>query len=458
MPADSSQTSVSSADPSTFDAGQRRQHILNLALPIIGAMISQNILNLADTAMVGALSTQALAAVGLGSFLNWMAMAFITGLATGVQAIASRRLGEGKESELAVPLNGGLLLSLLLALPWSLALFFLAPWIVSLINPDPAVVAIGGPYLQVRLLGMVAVAMNFAFRGFWNGVNISAVYMRTLIVMHSLDLILSWVLIFGWFGLPKMGATGAGLGTTIAIYVGTLMYAFQAWQIARNKGFLKRLPDRQTLLTMLKISIPSGIQQLFFSAGMTCFFWIVGLVGTAELAASNVLINLLLVAILPGMAFGITAASLVGQALGRKNPDDANRWAWDVSKLASLAVGLLTLPAVVFPEFFLQLFLHEPQALQLAVWPLRIVALTIAWDTMGSVLMQALLGAGDSKSVMLASVALQWLVYLPLLFVLVKFAGMGMTGIWILQVAYRGIQTLVFYILWQNGKWRTLKV
>ena len=440
------------------ESGTRRKRIMQLALPIIGAMVSQNVLNLTDTAIVGTLSTQALAAVGLGGFINWMGMSFITGLATGVQAIAARRMGEGRDSEAAMPLNGGLLLSLMLALPWSILLFFLAPWIFSLVNPDPKVVAIGGPYLQMRLLGMVAVAMNFSFRGFWNGVNISAVYMRTLIIMHVADVLLSCTFVFGWFGLPAMGATGSGLGTTLSLYLGTALYGWQAWQLARDKGFLKTLPDRATLATMLKISIPSGIQQLFFSAGMTVFFWIVGKVGTDELAASNVLVNLLLVLILPGMAFGITAASLVGQALGRKDAEDAQRWGWDVTRLASLLVGLLALPAVILPDLFLGVFLHDPHALDLARWPLRIVALGMAWDTLGSVLMQSLFCAGDSQRVMFSSVGLQWGLYLPLLFVLTSFFGLGMTGIWALQVGYRALQSLVFLLMWRGGKWKTIKV
>lgn len=446
-----------SAQPYTDDRA-RRKRIVQLALPIIGAMVSQNVLNLTDTAITGTLGTQALAAVGLGGFINWMGMAFITGLATGVQAMAARRVGEGRDDETAMPLNGGLLLSLMLALPWSLLLFFLAPWIFGLINHDPKVVAIGGPYLQMRLLGMVAVAMNFSFRGFWNGVNISAVYMRTLIIMHIADVLLSCTFVFGWFGIPAMGATGSGLGTTLSLYLGTALYAWQAWQLASNKGFLQKLPDRETLVTMLKISIPSGIQQLFFSAGMTVFFWIVGRVGTAELAASNVLVNLLLVAILPGMAFGMTAASLVGQALGRKDTEDAQRWGWDVNRLAALTVGLLSIPAVVYPDLFLGIFLHEPQALALARWPLRIVALGMAWDTVGSVLMQALFGAGDSRRVMLASVGLQWGLYLPLIYVGTSFFGMGMTAIWLAQVGYRAIQSLVFWLMWRGGKWKGIKV
>ena len=93
----------------------RLRTILVLSLPIMGGMASQNVLNLVDTAMVGALGPTALAAVGLASFANFMAMAFVMGLSSGVQAMAARRNGQGRESETAVPLNGGLLLAVAIA-------------------------------------------------------------------------------------------------------------------------------------------------------------------------------------------------------------------------------------------------------------------------------------------------------------------------------------------------------
>ncbi|PIQ25472.1 MATE family efflux transporter [bacterium (Candidatus Blackallbacteria) CG17_big_fil_post_rev_8_21_14_2_50_48_46] len=441
-----------------FPDQARRQKILQLSLPIIGGMVSQNILNLVDTAMVGSLGNQALAAVGIGSFANWMAMAFITGLSAGVQAMAARRMGESKEGEMAIPLNGGLLLAFALAAPWSLLLFFLAPLLFPFLNPDPAVAIHGVPYLQARLLGMVAVAMNFSFRGYWNGINYSGVYMRTLIVMHLANIVLSYLLIFGVLGLPALGTAGAGIGTTLATFLGTALYFIEALRVARKNGFLKGLPRGETLVTMLRLAVPAGIQQLFFSAGMTSFFWIVGRVGTAELAASNVLVNLLLVAILPGMAFGMACASLVGQALGRSDPEDARLWGWEVSWIACLSVGMLSLPAVFFPDMILGLFIHDPHTLALARFPLQLVALTMALDTLGSVLMQALLGAGDSRRVMLVSVGFQWGLYLPLLFVLTQIGLLGLTGIWVLQMGYRAIQTLVFTRLWQAGHWQKIRV
>ena len=95
--------------------GPRLRRILTLALPIIGGMISQNVLNLVDTAMVGTLGDAALAAVGLGGFVNFMFMALILGVSTGVQVMSARRKGQGLMDQTAVPLNAGLAMVLVTA-------------------------------------------------------------------------------------------------------------------------------------------------------------------------------------------------------------------------------------------------------------------------------------------------------------------------------------------------------
>jgi len=432
---------------------KRRQQILTLALPIIGGMVSQNVLNLVDTAMVGMLGAAALAAVGMASFANFMASAFITGLSAGVQAIAARRLGEGRTTASAEPLNGGLLLAVGLALPLSGIPIFFADEIFSLLVDDPEVVALGVPYFQARLFAMVALGVNFAFRGYWNGVNMSKVYMRTLLVMHASNIALNWVLIFGHFGLPALGVAGAGIGSAIATFIGSGLYLVQGWRLARANGFLQRLPSRSTMLTMLRLSVPTGIQQFFFAGGLTAFFWILGKVGTVELAASNVLVQLLLVAILPGLGSGMAAASLVGQALGRKDPEDARAWGWDVAKLAASVVGVLSLVGLFFPDLLLRPFFHDPEILELARLPLRVMAATMSLDTLGMVLMNALLGAGDNLRVMTVTLTLQWVLFLPIAYLVGPVLGFGITAVWLSHIGYRLLQAVVFLAIWRFGSW-----
>ena len=437
---------------------ERRRQIFEIALPIMGGMASQNVLNLVDTAMVGSLGDVALAAAGIGSFANFMCIAFILGLATGVQAIAARRLGEGRTSEMALPLNGGLLLALILGLPLTLILIALSPAIFSALNEDPAVVAVGVGYLQVRLAAMIGVGMNFSFRGYLSAVKLSKLYMVTLLTMHTLNVFLNWVFIFGNLGAPQLGVMGAGLATTLSIYAGTLIYFVLAYRVSHGTGFLQRIPAWETLRSILRISLPSSIQQVFFAAGMVALFWIVGKIGTPELAAVNVLMTLSLVAILPAMGLGIAGASLVGHALGRKDPEDASRWAWNVAVLAG-CVGLsIGIPAAVFHEPILMLFLKESSTRAIAEWPLILLAIFIAFDAAGMTFFNAHLGAGDSRRVMKITIGCQWLLFLPVAYVIGPVLGGGLLAVWTLQIGYRLLQASLFARSWQQGRWSEVEI
>lgn len=443
----------------------RRRQILTLALPIIGGMISQNVLNLVDTAMVGTLGDTALAAVGTGSFANFLAIAFITGLSTGVQAMVARRLGEGRTSEVAVPLNGALILALAMAIPASLVLYQLVPLVFPALNRDPLVVADGVPYLQARIVGMAAVGMNFAFRGYWNGVNMSRMYLRTLLLMHATNISLNWLLIFGHLGFPELGATGAGVASAIATYVGTGYYIVLALKHARPGGFLRGLPDGATLRTMLRLSIPNGLQQTSMAGSLVALFWIISQLGsgagelaTAQVAAANVVINVTLVALLPGVGLGLTAASLVGQALGRKDTSDAAQWGNDVARVSAVVLGLLGLPMLLLPDLILGAFLHDAATLDIARGPLRLVGAVIAFDGVGMVFMNALLGAGASRTVMVVSVTVQWLVFLPVAFLVGPVMGGGLLAIWAAQGGYRTLLSVVMVVLWRRGQWKTIVV
>jgi len=432
--------------------------ILTLALPIIGGMVSQNVLNLVDTAMVGVLGDEALAAVGIASFGNFMAMAFITGMGAGVQAMAARRKGEGRTSEMAVPLNGGLLLAGCLAIPWSLLLTWLTPDLFFLLNTDPAVVSEGVPYLQARLLGMTAIGMNFAFRGYWNGVNLSRLYLGTLVVMHVTNIGLNWVLIFGNLGAPAMGATGAGIASAISTYVGTATYVGLGLSYAREAGFLRGLPSREQMRTLLRLSVPAGAQQLFLAAGYTVFFRIVGAVGTSELAAANVVLNVMLVGLLPGIGLGLAANSLVSQALGRKDPTDAKAWGWDVVQVALVVMVLLGLPMVFAPDFVLGFFLHEPDTLAIARPALRLTGAMLALDAIGMVLLNGLQGAGATRTAATVAVVFQWGVGLPMAFVMGPVLGLDLVWIWASQGIYRAGQAVVYAVVWRRGNWARIEV
>ncbi|MBZ2187971.1 MATE family efflux transporter [Alcanivorax sp. JB21] len=436
----------------------RSRRILALALPIMGAMASQSLLNLVDAAMVGSLGGEALAAVGLGGYANFVAIALVLGLGAGVQATVARRKGEGDPSVYAAPLNAGLLLGIVLSVPILLVFLQLAADLIAALTSDDAVRELAEPYLLARLFGIFAVAMNFSYRGYWNGINRSWVYLRTLVAVHILNVVISYGLIFGAFGLPELGSTGAGIGTTLALYFGSLLYFVQTWREGRIHGFMTARPARQTLTAILRVSLPQSLQQLLFSTGLLVLFWIIGLIGTREVAVAHVLITLVLFLILPAIGLGLSATSLVGQALGRKDPDDAYRWGWDVTRLAVVLLFVMALPMWLVPDLILGIFLKEPELIALGRIPLMITGLAICLDGVAIVFTQALLGAGAARSVMLVTLCVQWFLFLPLAYIIGPVAGGGLLAVWILQALQRLLTSVLLGRLWIRRHWIHIKL
>jgi putative MATE family efflux protein len=441
-----------------FPDRERRQRIWGIALPIMGGMMSQNVLNLVDIGMVGRLGDDALAATGIGSFANYLAIAFIIGLSAGVQALAARRLGEGRTQETAIPLNGGLILALLIGVPTCALLILATPHAYGYLTDDPAVRELGIPYLQVRMLSMMAVGMNFSFRGYWSAVHLTGVYLRTLLIMHAINIFLHWVLIFGHLGAPALGVFGAGLSTTISLYIGTLLYFWFALRHARDNGFLHRLPSRRTLWQQFRLSLPSSLQQLFFAAGLVTLIWIVSRIGTGEVAAINVLMTFHITAILPAFGIALAATTLVGNALGRGDADDAAAWGWNCAALTFIYGVTMSLLLVPLAEPILGVFLTNPETRELAHLPMVLWALMIGFDTAGMVLMNALIGAGDTRRSMWISLTWQWAFFLPLAFLAGPVLGFGLLGVWVVNGLYRVSQAVNCALTWRGRKWAAIRI
>jgi putative MATE family efflux protein len=408
--------------------------------------------------MVGRLGDQALAATGIGGFTNYLAISFIIGLSAGVQALAARRLGEGRHEETAVPLNGGLILALLIGIPACVVMVLATPFAFNFLSDDPAVRELGTPYLQARILGMVAVGMNFSFRGYWSAIHMAGVYLRTLLIMHTINIFLHWVLIFGKLGAPELGVFGAGLSTTISLYIGTLVYFFFAWRHARDKGFLHRRPSRQVLWQQFRLSLPSSLQQLFFSAGVVGLLWIVSRVGTQEVAALNVLMTFHITAILPAFGIALAAMTLVGNALGRGDADDAAAWGWNCAALTFVYGLVLSLLLIPLAQPILGLFLTNAETRQLAYLPMVLWALMISFDTAGMVLMNALIGAGDTRRSMWISLIWQWVIFLPLAYIAGPVLGFGLLGVWAVNGLYRVGQAITCGTQWAGRKWAGIQI
>ncbi|QFT85101.1 Multidrug resistance protein NorM [Halomonas sp. THAF12] len=436
----------------------RRQTILRLALPIIGGMLTQSLLNLVDAALVGSLGEVPLAAVGIGGYAIFLITAVVFGLSSAVQAQAARRHGEQDWGRCAVALNAGLVIALAVAGPLTLVCLWQAPALLALINQDPAVNAEAAGYFQWRVASLVPVAMIFCFRGYWNGIQQTGLYLRIILAMHLINVVASVGLIFGLAGLPAMGSAGAGAGTTLSLFAGLGLWAWHSLRHARANGFLTQRPCAGTFATTLRLTVPHSFQQIWFAAGYAVLFWILGRIDTASVAVGHVLVNLSLLLILPGVGLGMAAMSLVGESLGRHDHRDAHRWGWDVVRLAFPCLALIALPMVLLPDLVLGLFLHDAALIALGRLPLQLTAAMIVLDAAALVFAQALLGAGAQRTVMTLTLTLQWMVFLPLAWWVGVHQEAGLLGIWWVQLGYRCLNSLGFMLIWQRRGWQRLAV
>ena len=428
--------------------------ILQLGIPIILAMLSQSMINLVDAALVGPLGDQALAAVGAGSYANFVALSLLAGLSTAIQAQVARRIGEGKLNHCAVPVNHGLLLAFLFALPLSLVLVFLAPWLLQLFSTSSEQIHHSATlYFQIRVMALTAAAMNLSFRGFWNGVGEPKVFLVLLVITHIGNALMSYLLIYGRLGLPAMGVSGAALGTFFSMYLGALLNLWMLHRRTPHQGFLYNWGTRDALVRMIKLAIPDSLQQTLFALGMMILFVIISRLGVREMAIVHVLMNISLVLILPGIGLGMAANTLVSRSLGAKQPEQAWRWGQDVMYIAWALLFTLSLPLILFPSQILGLFLHQPDLLEMGAAPLQLTGLGLVLDAPALVFVQALLGAGANRTVLCIRFVAQWLILLPLSWLAGPVLGFGLTVVWAIPLLQRALCSLAFFLVWYSRRW-----
>ncbi|MFH0883111.1 MAG: MATE family efflux transporter, partial [bacterium] len=287
------------------------RRVWRLAGPVVVGMVSQTLMNIVDTAMVGRLGSSALAATGLGGVLSWMIMGALGSVHVGTQAVSARRYGEGRPWEAGRALDNALMLSLIIG---TIGSFLLAPLVSSLLplfTNDPAVIADGKGYVYLRILGVLPFMIIMAHRGFFNGIGETHQFMVISILMNVINVGLNWVLIFGHFGLPALGPRGAALGSTLGTVIGMIIFAgvglkhqrrteYRYYRIANlSKNMARRI---------LNLTIPSGSRSLLVMLGFATFSGIVARLGTVEMATTNVILNIVSLSYMPGFGFGIAAA------------------------------------------------------------------------------------------------------------------------------------------------------
>ena len=332
----------------------------------------------------------------------------------------------------------GLGISICIAIVVTSITLILSTQLTALFSDNITVATIGDDYLRYRILGLPFFAICLVIRGFWNGMETPMRYLKVIILIHSLNILLNIGFIFGYFGFPTLGAAGAGLASSIALVIGAIIYLIDA----RHYVFitLNKTQFLHHIQWLKSLSIPISLQQIAFAGGIATFYWILGQLGPNAMAIGNVLVNILLIAILPGVALGLTTMTLVSESLGKKDYFSARAWPLKVAKFGALIIGLFSMVVFLFPTMILKQFISDPTLITMGIIPIRLDAIGVFLEVGALIFMHALYGADKTKIVAIISTVLHWLFYLPGAYYCGVVLDFGINSIWIFYTLFQLFQ------------------
>ncbi len=439
----------------------RVRKVIRLAYPVALGMISITLLNVVDTAMLGRLGSVPLAAAGISGVAYFAIVFSLAGIGIGVQTLTARRYGEGDLLQCGQVLNAGLILGLIFGIPLVLASGAIASILSPFLSQQSEVASLGEIYLRYRFLGSVFLLLNMVYRGFFNGVGDTKQQLVSAIIVTVSNVVLDYALIFGHFGLPKMGIAGAAIASTIATGLGSIYFIgislVKRYRVTYHlyRNFLHAV---SRIGPIIRLSLPVMGQRLTSNGSFFVFFSIVARIGTLELAASNIIRSVIGLSIMPAIGIGVAAMTLVGQNMGAKKPDEAEVFAWDAAKLAAYLMAGIGLLFVAFPRFIFMIYTSDPAVIALGRTPLIFLGLTQAFGGISLVLEQSLQGAGNTRYVMLAEVLVCSLFYLPVAYLLGIRAHLGITGAWLGELAYWITMSSLMAVKFRTGTWKSIRV
>ena len=414
-----------------------------VALPLSGAMLSQAAVGLVDTALVGHLGGLALASVSIGSYLVFVLVAIITGLGTGWHGLVSQHSLSHKGL-----MGLGLVYGILMSICLGIAGAFIVDDVINFFVLDDRINSLAAYYAQSRLWALPAIVLSIAVRIYWSELGTPWQYTQVVVLAHLANIPISYGLIYGIGGLPAMGAGGAGVGTSIALWLGVLLQLFLLLKRSvRFEAFSCQF-SITNLLLLLRFTWPPMLQQLAFALHLALFLWILSQLGASVMAASFAVLNVGLLLILPAIGLGQAALSLIGTAMANK--DKVKTMAW--SKLI-LATGILTALALalfvgVMAPWFAQLLLVNRELQQLTAMALPWYAMAMILETCIIILSRFVLLTGLRKTGLILVTASQWLLFLPLLAWLAP--TYGFMAVWWLHIVYRILAVVILWWIWRR--------
>jgi putative MATE family efflux protein len=462
---------------------QISKEVFNLALPVIVSNLSRVLMSMVDVAMVGRLGAEALAATGMGAMLFWGALSFVLGIRTGVQTLASRRLGQKIDKECGTALHNGLFMATLYALPISLAGWLWARDFIPFFIQDITATRLAIDYTSIVFISLLFSAYSFVFQGFFTGVEKTKVHMNVTVTSNAINVYLNAGLIYGsdgvtqffadtipslsflsklwqWTTFPAMGVKGAAIATLVAsTWMAMHYFSFLfSSQIKDRFSVFNLSTDRTMMMRQLKLALPQGIQEAVIAAGWSVFYKIMGMIGLIELATTELLFTIMHASFMPALGVGQACATLVGKYMGEKKIHKSEASIKESIRISVYIMGTMGMSFILIPEYYLFLFTDDPEIIQMGVFGLRMIGAVQFLDAIGFTLWFALSGAGNTLFPAVVESCLTWGVIVLGSYVFGVVLNLGFKAPWLLFPVYMGLFAGIMVWKISKGDWKEIEV
>ncbi|MBL7716407.1 MAG: MATE family efflux transporter [Bdellovibrionales bacterium] len=441
--------------------------ILQVAWPLIIANSFWNLQMTIDRIFLGQLSTESLGAAMTVMGVFWVPMALLQQTAAYVSTFVAQYFGAKEEDKIGAAVWQSLYVSVIGGILF-LGLNGLAPAFFKMVGHSESIQKLELEYFVSISYSALPTALVAAVSGFFSGLGNTRIVLWINFAGMILNAILDYAMIFGRWGFPALGIAGAGYATALATYgAAFLAFAFLFTRAHEEKFRMisARALSSDLLKKFLKFGLPSGFQWALEGLAFTVFLIIMGKMagGEAALAASSIAVTVMMISVLPSMGVAQAILILVGQYLGEKKPDQAEKVTWGGVRIAAMYMAVVAASFFFFPSFYLAWFKNPDsaalwnQVVEIAPGILKWVAFFTVLDSIYLCLSFALKGAGDTRAVSILALTVPWpIMVLPTF--LVRDMPNAVFISWGFVAIYSMTITSLILFRFRGGKWKSMSV
>ena len=435
-----------------------RAQAIGIAWPASIEYIVMTGIMLADTIFISRVGTEEVAGVSIAFTLIFMFVALFNAVAIASTTVVAQAKGAGNIEVGERGAAQSILLAALIGLAPAIVGFTAAGLTMKVMGLTGVAARAGATYMSIVLLVSPLYAVALTGGGVMRGVGDTRTPMIFTVIANSIKIFLSAILVFGLYGFPALGVKGAALATVVgyglnALLVTTkLLRGFDGMTLRRLELFR---PRPKFLKRIFALAMPVAGEQIIMRMGFVFYMRVVSSLGTVALAANVMAMRLESVALTVGFGFTVASTALVGQAVGRRDYDDAEKKANITMQLSVATMATMGAILLILRPSVLDIFNPAPDVRGLALVCLGIAAFELLPLGFIFTYAGALRGAGDTRSPMIVALVGTFLLRLPLVYLLAIPFGLGLRGIWYGTLLDWIGRAVVIYVIFRRGKWKT---